>query len=568
MEKSCRRIVITPAHRSAGKDIEYSWYRSPTKFRTAAYPFVLYKKRKQHSLFKNEEESHTINMECFSFLIVIFPAITLLFFSLLLCRFYVGKSFKSTHFPPVMGTIYHQLFYFHDLYDKQTEILRRNPTYRLLNVANSEVYTADPRNAEHFLKTAFDSYSKGEYNSRPLRDLFGYGIFAVDGEKWRQQRKIANSSFSGKIMKLFSCCVFQRSAARMVHIISDFVVTKQAFDIQDLFSKCTLDSIFRIGVGIDYNFLKGANKEANEFISAFDEACELVIWREVDFFWRIKRFLNVGSEAVLRRSIQTIDKFVYGVIQKKRGQIAADQGSYRKKEDVLSSCLEESDVTDRYLRDILLSLVIAGRDTTANTLSWFIYMMCKNPSIQEKIAQQVRETVDGGDDGNAEDFVRRITDSTLEKMHYLHAALTETLRLYPSVPVTGKCADKDDVLPDGYVVKKGDGIYYVAYAMGRMPYIWGDDAEEFRPERWQQNGVFQPKSQFKFIAFHAGPRICLGKDLAYRQMKMVAMVLLRFFVFRLEDEKKPVKYRTTFTLHIDGGLNVHAISRMGPSLLR
>ncbi|RZC57640.1 hypothetical protein C5167_004943 [Papaver somniferum] len=65
-------------------------------------------------------------------------------------------------------------------------------------------------------------------------------------------------------------------------------------------------------------------------------------------------------------------------------------------------------------------------------------------------------------------------------MNYLHAALTETLRLYPAVPVDGKCAEKDDVLPDGYKLKKGDGIYHIAYTMGRMTYIWGEDAEDFR----------------------------------------------------------------------------------------
>ena len=66
----------------------------------------------------------------------------------------------------------------------------------------------------------------------------------------------------------------------------------------------------------------------------------------------------------------------------------------------------------------------------------------------------------------------------------------------------GRCSETDDILPDGYKVKKGDGVYYMAYAMGRMPYIWGEDAEEFRPERWLKNGVFQPESPFKFIAFH------------------------------------------------------------------
>ena len=66
----------------------------------------------------------------------------------------------------------------------------------------------------------------------------------------------------------------------------------------------------------------------------------------------------------------------------------------------------------------------------------------------------------------------------------------------------GRCAEIDDILPDGFRVKKGDGVYYMAYAMGRMTNIWGEDAADFRPERWLQKGTFQPESPFKFIAFH------------------------------------------------------------------
>lgn len=66
----------------------------------------------------------------------------------------------------------------------------------------------------------------------------------------------------------------------------------------------------------------------------------------------------------------------------------------------------------------------------------------------------------------------------------------------------GRSAKEDDILPDGYRLKKGDGVYYTAYAMGRMPYIWGEDAVEFRPERWLNNGIFQPESPFKFVSFH------------------------------------------------------------------
>jgi cytochrome P450 len=94
-------------------------------------------------------------------------------------------------------------------------------------------------------------------------------------------------------------------------------------------------------------------------------------------------------------------------------------------------------MTDKYLRDIILNFLIAGKDTSANTLSWFLYMLCKNPLIQEKVAQEVINVTSTTQESqvNLDEFVTNITDATLDKMHYLHAALTETLRLYPAVPM-------------------------------------------------------------------------------------------------------------------------------------
>lgn len=102
----------------------------------------------------------------------------------------------------------------------------------------------------------------------------------------------------------------------------------------------------------------------------------------------------------------------------------------------MESKKDPEEMNDKYLRDIILNFMIAGKDTSANTLSWFFYMLCKNPLIQEKVAQEVRDVTSSQDDVvNVEEFIANITDTTLEQMHYLHAALTETLRLYPAVPV-------------------------------------------------------------------------------------------------------------------------------------
>lgn len=111
------------------------------------------------------------------------------------------------------------------------------------------------------------------------------------------------------------------------------------------------------------------------------------------------------------------------------------------KEDILSRFIIASDenpeeITNQYLRDIILNFLIAGKDTSANTLSWFFYMICKNPSVQEKIFDEISNaTRFKGSPTDFTDFAMSLTEKIIDSMQYLHAALTETLRLYPAVPV-------------------------------------------------------------------------------------------------------------------------------------
>ncbi|KAI4380597.1 hypothetical protein MLD38_006770 [Melastoma candidum] len=503
-------------------------------------------------------------MPLFLVLISLSPLAALL---LLALKTYLGKSIGDPNYPPVKGTIFHQISYFDRLYDHQTEVSRRFSTYRLLAPNQCAYHTTNPLNVEHVLKTNFDGYTKGEYNIDNVVDLLGEGIFAVDGEKWKHQRKLASYEFSTRVLRDYSCQSFRKYAAKLVRVIWDLSAGRTRFNMQDMLMRCTLDSIFKVGFGVELNCLEGSSKEGIAFMKAFDEANALVYWRFVDVFWKLKRLLNIGCEARLKESIKAIDLFVLRLIKIRRQQLATKSDSIEK-EDILSRFLMESEMdsrkmNDKYLRDIILNFMIAGKDTTANTLSWFLYMLCVNPSIQERIVREIEHVIGDEQGGtNLEEFTEKMTDGVLDRMHYLHAALSETMRLYPAVPADGRCAEKDDVLPDGYRVKKGDNVYYLTYAMGRMRNLWGEDAEDFKPERWLKDGTFQSESPFKFTAFNAGPRICLGKDFAYRQMKIISMALLRFFRFRLVDGAGPVTYKVMFTLHMDGGLHLQAIPRM------
>ncbi|KAL6008022.1 hypothetical protein ACLOJK_033528 [Asimina triloba] len=490
-----------------------------------------------------------------------------LFTALLLCLFLFrrhgeeGKKKKGCH--PIVSTIFHFSINYGRLHDYVAELARKNKTFRVFAIDHCEVYTTDPANVEYILRTNFPNFGKGKHHYERLKGLLGDGIFAVDGEKWRHQRKIASFDFSTSALRDFSSRVFQSNAVKVAHLVLDAVSSNRTVDIQDVFMKSTLDSIFKVAFGTELDTLYGSSQEGSRFAQAFDESSALILWRYVDPSWKIKKFFNVGSEAVLKEKREVLDDFVYKLIRRKKDQLSVGLDSM-KKEDMLSRFLSRSAedperLNDGYLRDIILNFIIAGKDTTASTLSWFIYMLCKHPAVQEKIGEEVKEATQAKDSTSVEEFSASTTEEALKRMHYLHAVLTETLRLYPAVPVDGKYCVSDDTLPDGFEVKRGDAVAYVPYAMGRMKFLWGEDAEVFRPERWiGADGIFQPESPFKFTAFQAGPRICLGKEFAYRQMKIFAAVLLHFFRFKLADENTPIKYRTMLTLQIDQGLHVQA----------
>ncbi|XVF22678.1 hypothetical protein REPUB_Repub12eG0191700 [Reevesia pubescens] len=499
---------------------------------------------------------------------VTFTALVLIL-SLISVKFFTAKlrdKQRKTKYHPVGGTVFDQLINFNTVHHYMTDLARKYRTYRLRSPFRSEIYTSEPANVEYILKTNFDNYGKGQYNYSLLNDLLGDGIFTVDGDKWRQQRKVSSHEFSTKVLRDFSSVVFRKSVAKLANIVSEAANSSEIMDIQDLFMKSTLDSIFKVAFGVELDSMCGSNVEGKEFTTAFDDSSAAILFRYVDIFWKIKRILNIGSEAALKKNVKVVNNFVYKLIHNKIEQMrnSKDDSSVMqmKKEDILSRFLQVSDTDPTYLRDIILNFIIAGKDTTATTLSWFIYMLCEHPDIQEKVAQEVMEATNMVDIKDFAEFADSVSEDALEKMHYLHAAITETLRLYPAVPVDAKICLSDDTLPDGFSVRKGDMVAYQPYAMGRMKFIWGDDAEEFRPERWLgENGMFRPENPFKFTAFQAGPRICLGKEFAYRQMKIFSAVLVRCFVFKLSDENRTVTYRTMINLHVDGGLHVRAFHR-------
>eukprot|EP00051_Salpingoeca_urceolata_P028245 m.5566 g.5566 ORF g.5566 m.5566 type:complete len:492 (+) comp2401_c0_seq1:286-1761(+) len=408
----------------------------------------------------------------------------------------------------------------------------------------------DPRDIEHFLKTNFQNYIKGDMWYSIFDDLLGGGIFNVDGEAWRFQRKIAAHQFSVRRFRDIQTSVFVEHAHKLVANIQKWSDTDESFDVQDQFQRFTLDSIGLIAFGVDLKCLDGGEVP---FATAFDVATRRTFERFFDPLWKIKRWLNVGSEREMREALQTLDTFLEDRIVATARQ--ENQAGGGKDENLLQHFCAVRDqggnkINNALLKNITASFVLAGRDTTANALSWALLELCRDTGIQEKLRAEIRRHLHDNDPEY----------EALKPMHYLQAVIFEVLRLHPSVPEDGKQAVADDVLPSGVHVAAGTHCAYLPWVAGRLPALWGDDCLEFRPERWiNDDGTCKRESPFKLTAFQAGPRLCLGVDMAQLEMKIALCTMLQRFSFSLAPEQGPVTYDITLTNPIKGSLLVRAV---------
>ena len=261
------------------------------------------------------------------------PALLALSLVLLLAALYIARRRRARgdnrKYPPVAGTVLHQLLNFGRLVEYQTELSRRYRTFRMLTPTCNYVYTVEPANVEYILKTNFANYGKGVMTHDVMEDLLGDGIFNVDGAKWRHQRKVASHEFSTRVLRDYSSGVFRDTAAELAGIVAAAARgAGERLDISDLLMRSTLDSIFEIGFGVNLGSLTGSSEEGAAFARAFDDASEQVLHRFLDPFWKAKRFLNLSSEAAMKRSLRTINDFVYAVIDRKIEQMGRDQQEF------------------------------------------------------------------------------------------------------------------------------------------------------------------------------------------------------------------------------------------------
>ncbi len=221
--------------------------------------------------------------------------------------------------------------------------------------------------------------------------------------------------------------------------------------------------------------------------------------------------------------------------------------------DILSIAMGSGLFSDDGLVDQMMTFLAAGHETSAASLTWAIYLMCKYPHVQETLRKEVREHLPSPDTDVA------INSSDIDGIPYLQAVCSEVLRTHSPVPVTLRVATEDTTI-QSQVIPRGTAVWIAPAATNKDPKLWGPDAAEFKPERWLASKSGGASTNYAFMTFLHGPRSCIGASFARAEFACVLAAWVGRFHFELEDksllDERNLPVNASITARPAGGLQV------------
>ena len=356
----------------------------------------------------------------------------------------------------------------------------------------------------HVLQENSSNYSKGFIYER-LKPFIGLGLLTSDGDLWRCQRKLIQPAFHKQRIAPFADLIVERTQ----HMLDGWASEIQPgalVDVHEEMKKLTLNIV------ADALFGAELGDEAHRWSAAFTDALEVTNARCTSLVM-VPQIIPTPRNIRFRRAMRTLGCLIEDMIRKK-------QASTRPATDLLSMLLEARDdstegrMTDKQVRDEILTTVFAGHETTANVLSWSFLLLSRHPAAAETLRNELASVL--GERAPALDDIARL--------RYMSMLLQESMRLYPPVWLIARKAIADDEV-GGVRIPAGSTVILSPYMMHRHPRYWARPAE-FDPSRFDSS-VERPKGTY--FPFALGPRMCLGSGLAMMEMPLIlAMVLQRF----------------------------------------
>ncbi|KAK9350123.1 cytochrome P450 [Lipomyces doorenjongii] len=400
-------------------------------------------------------------------------------------------------------------------------------------------WTIEPENIKAILATKFNDFGLGTRYDAFLPFL-GEGIFTLDNEGWAHSRMMLRPQF--KRQQVSDISMLEPHVRNLMSCLARSQA--ESCDIQELFYRLTLDSATEFLFGESVQSLRLTPKSGDQqtdnifvvvsdagkrgFTDAFNYCQEVLAIRAImrSFCWLLNPKDFRDTTAVAHKFV---DYYVNKALDAYHDGVAKIEEMTAGRYIFLYSLVQETQ-DPKALRDQSLNILLAGRDTTAGLLSWAFYLLASHPRVFEKLRNEIVEKF--GEKLNSPGK-SQISFETLKSTLYLRYVLNEVLRLYPSVPLNYRCAVRDTVLPVGggpdgkspVLIRKGDTVVYSVYVMHRRKDFFGDDADEFIPERWAEGKSWS----WEYLPFNGGQRICLGQQYALTEAGYTIVRLLQEF---------------------------------------
>ncbi|CAI7747340.1 unnamed protein product [Closterium sp. NIES-53] len=419
------------------------------------------------------------------------------------------------------------------------------------------VIVSDPVVAKHILRDNAKSYSKGIL-SEILDFVMGQGLIPADGEVWLTRRRTVAPALHRKYVSTM-VSLFSECSQRLCDKLERAADKGQVVEMESLFSRMTLDVIGKAVFNYEFNSL---SKDTGIVEAVYVTLREAEV-RSTSLFpyWKIPPLRVVmPSQRKVSDALTLINGTLNTLIAECKQTVEAEEEEffeeYLNKEDpsILHFLVASGDdVTSKQLRDDLMTMLIAGHETSAAVLTWAFYLLAQNPSAMAKLQAEV-DLVLGDRQPSIEDF---------KKLRFTTRVINEAMRLYPQPPVLIRRALEDDVL-GGYPIKEGQDIFISVWNLHHSPELW-QDAEAFRPERWPLDGPdpTEVTENFSYLPFGGGQRKCIGDVFATFEVTTAVAMLARHFDFSLAPGAEEVGMTTGATIHTTNGL-LMTVSRRTP----
>ncbi|KAF7715881.1 Uncharacterized protein PECH_007993 [Penicillium ucsense] len=392
-------------------------------------------------------------------------------------------------------------------------------------ISSRIVLTKDPENIKAILTGQFADYGKGETFHREWKEFLGDSIFATDGELWSRSRQLIRPMFARE--RLVDTEIFEKHVQKLIPLLGKNPGGGRIVDVGSLFFRYTLDA------STDYLLGQGTDSLENP-ATRFAEAFRYVQQRQAELF-RFGVFNFAMSRTEFRRNLKIMDDFMQPYIQTVLSMSQDELDQKLSKRDTFLHALARFTRDPKVLRDQLVAVLLAGRDTTAATLAFCLFELARHPEVVAKLRAEIKERLGVGADG------QKPTYDDLKTMKYLNAVINETMRFYPVVPFNVRFSLKDTTLPRGggpdgqspVGVRANSRVIYSTLLMQRDPDLYDKpgsknyfNPEQWIPERWVEGWSPRP---WQFIPFNGGPRICIGQQFATIEMGYTIIRILQAY---------------------------------------